>query len=97
MEFGLLYNYVRKEIEKPYLYAFITAFTKSNLFVIFFWVGCVDCGVKMGRIKLKAKLIVPKKIGSADPSFEITLREWNLGGKKEGAKKNKDYQVMDFI
>lgn len=60
-------------------------------------IAALDFELKMGRIKLKAQLIVPRKIGSADPSFEITLREWNLGGKKAGAKKNNDYQVMDFI
>jgi hypothetical protein len=57
-------------------------------------IGALNFEVKIGRMKLKAHSIVPlpKKIGSADPSSEITLREWNLGGEK-----NKDNKVMDFI
>jgi len=107
VEFGLLYNYVKKEIERKHTFMHLLPHSKKEeekeQFICYFllgrvsvWsnIGALNFEVKIGRMKLKAHSIVPlpKKIGSADPSSEITLREWNLGGEK-----NKDNKVMDFI
>jgi hypothetical protein len=53
VEFGLLYNYVKKEIERKHTFMYLLPHSKkkkkkkkSNLFVIFFWVGSV-CGATL--------------------------------------------------